>query len=47
MSRIMQTNRLTIREVVENDFSNLLKMFNDTEVMRFYRDFRDESKTLQ
>ena len=45
MTEIARTDRLVLREVEDSDFQNLLEMFNDAEVMKFYRMLRDEKMT--
>jgi len=44
---VAETDRLILREATDDDFDDLLTLFNDDDVMRFYRSKRDEAKTRQ
>ncbi|TYR80760.1 GNAT family N-acetyltransferase [Priestia megaterium] len=46
-SFIMETNRLRFRKMNEQDTANLLKIFSDSESMKFYPSTKGEEETKQ
>jgi RimJ/RimL family protein N-acetyltransferase len=44
---IVETERLILREVSNDDFSFLLQLFNDPDAMKYYGNKRDEKQTRE
>lgn len=44
---VMTTDRLNLRKMTTGDVENLMKIFSDSEAMRFYPSIMNEEETLQ